>query len=142
MIHWNDYPGSDNLQGYASSCAYSRISSKYSNPQLFTAISSALDIEQGQDADCYWVTATSEEAETGRIPYNFLTKTYNSAGIFAVQLWVRGLPTVITVDDYIPFYGGSPLFDREAPSGAFWAVIMEKVWAKYNGNYEYINYGW
>ena len=59
-----------------------------------------------------------------------------------MQLWVRGLPTVITVDDYIPFYNGAPLFDRQSPTGAFWAVIMEKVWAKVNGNYEYINYGW
>jgi hypothetical protein len=22
MIHWNDYPGSDNLQAYASACTY------------------------------------------------------------------------------------------------------------------------
>jgi hypothetical protein len=34
------------------------------------------------------------------------------------------------------------LFNRAAPDGALWGVIMEKVWAKVNGNYEFINYGW
>ena len=81
-------------------------------------------------------------AESGRLAYNFLTKTYNAAGIFAVQLWVRGIPTVITVDDYAPFYNGGLIFDKQAPNGALWAVILEKVFAKLNGNYEYINYGW
>jgi hypothetical protein len=55
---------------------------------------------------------------------------------------VRGIPSVITVDDYVPFYNGNFIFDSKAPNGAFWAVIMEKVFAKLNGNYEYINYGW
>jgi hypothetical protein len=49
---------------------------------------------------------------------------------------------VVTVDDYIPIYNGNVLFDSRAPNGALWAVVLEKVWAKINGNYEAINYGW
>jgi hypothetical protein len=55
---------------------------------------------------------------------------------------VRGLPTVITIDDYIPTINGGYLMDSKAPDGALWGVFLEKVWAKVNGNYEYINDGW
>lgn len=59
-----------------------------------------------------------------------------------MKLWVRGLPTVITIDDYIPTQNGGYLFEAKAPDGALWAVFLEKVFAKLNGNYENINYGW
>jgi hypothetical protein len=32
--------------------------------------------------------------------------------------------------------------NRKAPDGDMWGVMFEKIWAKINGNYEYINYGW
>jgi hypothetical protein len=142
MIRWSDYPGAYSMTNYASASKYQRISANFKSPALFGSFSSANDIEQGQVSDCFWLTATSEIAESGRIVSTFLTKTYNSAGIFAVQLWIKGLPTVITVDDYVPFYNGGLVSDRQAPNGAFWGVILEKVFAKINGNYENINYGW
>ena len=49
---------------------------------------------------------------------------------------------MITVDDYVPTVNGAYLFEAKAPDGALWPVFMEKVWAKVNGNYEYINDGW
>jgi hypothetical protein len=72
----------------------------------------------------------------------FLTQNFNRAGIQAVQLYVRGLPTVVVIDDYLPFYGNNLLFNRRPPDGSFWGIILEKAFAKLNGNYEYINYGW
>jgi hypothetical protein len=72
----------------------------------------------------------------------FLTQNFNRAGIQAVQLYVRGLPTVIVIDDYIPFYNGNFLFNSKPPSGDLWGVVLEKAYAKLNGNYQFINYGW
>ena len=78
----------------------------------------------------------------GSIRNNFLTQSLNQQGVIAVKLWIRGLPTVITIDDYIPTMNGGYVFDSKAPSGALWGVFLEKVWAKVNGNYEFTNYGW
>ena len=72
----------------------------------------------------------------------FLTQNFNRAGIQAVKLYIRGLPTVIVMDDYVPFYGNNLVFNRKPSDGDFWSIIMEKAFAKINGNYEYINFGW
>jgi hypothetical protein len=34
------------------------------------------------------------------------------------------------------------IFNSKPPAGNLWGVMLEKVWAKINGNYEYINDGW
>jgi hypothetical protein len=39
-------------------------------------------------------------------------------------------------------WSGIMIFNRMAPDGAFYAALMEKAFAKVNGNYEFINYGW
>jgi hypothetical protein len=49
---------------------------------------------------------------------------------------------VITLDDYVPYYNNQIIYDRAANDGALWATILEKAFAKVNGNYEFINYGW
>ena len=42
------------------------------------------------------------------------------------------------VDDLLPTSGGGLIFDHIAPDKAMWGPMMEKVWAKINGNYENI----
>lgn len=32
--------------------------------------------------------------------------------------------------------------NRQPPDSDYWAIVIEKAWAKVNGNYENINYGW
>lgn len=81
-------------------------------------------------------------ANTGRMKSTFLTQNFNRAGVQAVKLYIRGVPTVVVVDDYVPFYNGGLLFNRQPADGSFWGLIIEKAFAKINGNFEYINYGW
>ncbi len=76
------------------------------------------------------------------MPATWLTKSFNPAGVLAVQVWVGGVPTVVTIDDYLPFYNGQLIFNQKSPAGDMWGAMLEKVWAKINGNYEYINDGW
>ena len=46
---------------------------------------------------------------------------------------------MITVDDYLPVGSrGNLVFDTTASDGSLWGPMMEKVWAKANGNYEKI----
>jgi hypothetical protein len=60
-----------------------------------------------------------------------------------VQLYIKGKRSVITIDDYIPFYGSTLLADNPSKvNGDWWAPILEKAWAKINNNYESVNNGW
>lgn len=127
---------------YANSCTYRRVYDLNRNAVLLSNAVNSFDIIQGQAADCYYITSTSEQAQQGRLQGNWLTKSFNSAGILAAQVWIGGVPTVVTIDDYLPYYNGQLIFNRQGPDGDLWGPMIEKVWAKINGNYENINYGW
>jgi hypothetical protein len=74
------------------------------------------------------------------------TKARNSGHVYSANLWVGGKKRPVTVDDNIPFvdYRGNgsylaPWFSKLGKEGGFWGPIMEKMWAKINGNYVNIN---
>jgi hypothetical protein len=76
----------------------------------------------------------------------FITQNYDCQGIIALNVWIRGIPTTLTIDDYIPFKSNtavpSLLFAYPGYDGSLWAPLLEKAWAKVNGNYENINGGY
>ena len=72
----------------------------------------------------------------------FGTDTYNEEGIFVINAYIRGVPVVYTVDDYLPFYNDKLVFASAAKDGGIWPAIIEKAYAKANGNYENIEAGW
>lgn len=47
----------------------------------------------------------------------------------------------MTVDDYLPVRNGNRLPFTKAYDGDIWVAIMEKVWAKVNGNYDHLPSG-
>ena len=102
------------------------------------------NIHQGALGDCYYLSSCSAVVEDpNRVKKIFLTQSYNSAGIFAVTVYVRGKPTQVVVDDYLPFYYGSNLiFDSVQKGEGIWAAILEKAWAKVNGNYDVTTAGY
>lgn len=57
-------------------------------------------------------------------------------------IYVKGRPEVVTIDDRLPWGTTSPLFLRGTSDNAFWATMVEKVFAKYAVNYETIGWGW
>jgi len=65
-----------------------------------------------------------------------------------MNLYVRGKPVVVVVDDRIAFEQdaatlvSSPFFANIGVDGSLWGVLMEKAWAKINGNYERTQAGW
>ena len=61
----------------------------------------------------------------------------------ALTLYIKGIPTKVYVDQYIPTKSGNmPVFADPSPiSGSFWVAILEKAYAKVNRNYEGINFG-
>jgi len=63
------------------------------------------DIDQGMLGDCYYLSAISALGMMNdRLNYTIETDRINDAGVFAMRVYVKGVPTVVAVDDYIPFY--------------------------------------
>jgi hypothetical protein len=70
-------------------------------------------------------------------------KTVNKGGIWAINTWVRGLPSLCVIDDLVPGKKDkkTPIFAKAGKDGALWAMLLEKCYAKTSGNYEYIGNG-
>jgi hypothetical protein len=64
----------------------------------------------------------------------------------AFNIFIRGMPFVLTIDDLIPFvYYQSqliPAFAQIGKDGALFGPLLEKLWAKINGCYERTAAGW
>ena len=59
-------------------------------------------------------------------------------------MYIKGVPTIVVVDDFLPNgtrKGTEIDFDKIAADGSLWGPMIEKIWAKVNGNYENINEG-
>lgn len=99
-------------------------------------------VAQGMVGDCYYLAGIAALAEfPERIDYNLATKTRNSAGLVALNVWVRGVPIQFVIDDNIPFWYSTPAFAQLGSDQSLWGPIFEKAWAKINGNYEITNGG-
>lgn len=57
---------------------------------------------------------------------------------------ILGRPTIIYVDDYLPFNGSSQnlYFAGQTYDNALWVSFVEKIWAKASGSYENAQGGW
>lgn len=94
---------------------------------------------QGQLGDCYIMSSLSTVAEKSSIPKgNMLTQYKNTAGIYAVTMYIRGKPWVISVDEKLLFTSSNNLlFAKEDSTGSnVWSAIYEKAWAKVRGSYD------
>lgn len=57
------------------------------------------------------------------------------------MLYPIGIPQIVVTDDSVPFYTGTnpdPVFMRAAPDAGIWPSLLEKLYAKAQGNYENI----
>jgi len=71
-----------------------------------------------------------------------VNNVFPSEGMIAVKLFVKGVPTIVTLDDFLPFYGSTLWFAQKPSDNDFWVPFIEKAFAKINGNYENIQSGW
>jgi hypothetical protein len=54
---------------------------------------------------------------------------------------VKGKPTIITLDDYLPYEGTKTkytVYSHPASDGGIWGTILEKAFAKASGTYHSI----
>lgn len=75
----------------------------------------------------------------------FIQNKSNKAGIYTIKMYLRGKPTLITIDDTLFFKQDTilssakpyPAYARIDPTNlTIWGPLLEKAWAKINGNFE------
>ena len=107
---------------------------------------SPMDIRQGWIGNCWFLSAASALAEVpGRLESTFLNNDneLNAAGIYGVNFYTLGLPHTVIVDDWLPLqqnWDGTfrTIFAKVGLDSSLWGAILEKAFAKYQGNYQHI----
>jgi hypothetical protein len=117
---------------------------------LFGAEIDADDIAQGGLGDCWLLSGIACLAEfPGAVQSVFSTRECSYRGKYTVRLWSNFDEKFVnvTVDDKIPCVqngdGWAPKYCNFNPTkpDCFWALILEKAFAKYNGSYKSLDGG-
>ena len=102
------------------------------------------DIAQGELPDCYFLSAVASIARNPKLIRGlFKTDTINQNGYYEIVLHIDGRPQIVVIDDLIPCYNlfKMPCFAK--PNGSeVWVLLLEKAFAKVNGGYLNIMYGY
>ena len=88
-------------------------------------------------ADDYFLSVLASLSDSSL--KNIITSSsYSSSGAFGANIYIKGILTQVIVDDLLPVYSKVPIFAQISSKNTVWAALLEKVWAKVNGNYENI----
>ena len=89
------------------------------------------------------MVAFSALAEYPERIHNIFHNTRRSeAGVYAVNIYVLGVPYTTYIDDYLPFTNlDELLFAQVGSDRALWGPLLEKAIAKYVGNYWHMDTG-
>ncbi|CDW87688.1 calpain family cysteine protease containing protein [Stylonychia lemnae] len=140
-IQWTGTKYSSNgLISYAGN-KWERLNNLCPECTLFGTSDYLNDITQGGLGDCYYLAGISAVAEiNSRFEKVFVNPQVNWAGLYAFNVYIRGIPHVMVVDDSIPAgqYGKKPVFAGLGGDNSIWGPLLEKAWAKANTNYEQI----
>ena len=87
------------------------------------------------------MSALAEHPE--RVQDIMISDDKEEAGIYAMNMYNLGIPFTQIVDDRMPMRSnGQSLFAGIGQDGSFWAMIVEKMFAKWYGNWEHLVGGW
>ena len=149
-IFWKDYRPTDkddDISDHVDRIEWKRLKDVFSDDKYSMWGSKGIsfaDPMQGQMGNCWLIAAASVSAqEPERIKEIFEIEHLNEAGVYAVQLYIMGIPVTVTVDDYLPFHKNtdSLIYSSEGPDNALWMPILEKASAKAYGSYEFLEGG-
>lgn len=107
--------------------------------QIFGGTFNPNDINQGGLGNCYLMAALAslQNIYDGEyIKKIFKTQTDNENHVYVTLWMIAGKPRLVAVDDWVPGKNkNTPFFADPTPDNDYWAMILEKSWAKINGNY-------
>lgn len=103
------------------------------------------DIHQGSLGNCYLLAAFASLAnirDGELIKDVFETKEDNEDHIYITRWMINGKPRFVAIDEWIPGRGKTPSFSKVSADFDFWAIILEKAWAKIHGTFMITQGGW
>jgi len=65
----------------------------------------------------------------------FETPVDNPNHIYVTRFMLNGKPRFVAVDEWVPGNRYGPSFSSSVGDNDYWAVILEKSWAKIHGDY-------
>jgi hypothetical protein len=99
------------------------------------------DISQGQLGDCYFLASLAAIVKSHPDYIRNMIKE-NGDGTYTVTFYRNGKPVEITVTGDLPCeLWLIPAYARAGDGGEVWVCIVEKAYAKFNGDYEAIANG-
>lgn len=110
MVYWADFPPpkeSNSLRDeYTLIKTFDSLFKKYPSNSLFGANGiDVMDTAQSQYlGDCYFIAGiVAYSQKTESFSKTFIIQEVNESGILAFNVYIRGMPFVLTIDDQIPF---------------------------------------
>ena len=114
------------------------------NYQVFEDGISPDDIIQGSIGDCYFLSAVGSLCKFSHyIDRLFLTKERTKEHLYGVFIFLNATWKLVIIDDFLPYTGKKFKKFAFSSSGGkeLWVALLEKAWAKVNGNYAKIGCG-
>ena len=114
------------------------------NYQVFEDGISPDDIIQGSIGDCYFLSAVGSLCKFSHyIDRLFLTKERTKEHLYGVFIFLNATWKLVIIDDFLPYTGKKFKKFAFSSSGGkeLWVALLEKAWAKINGNYAKIGCG-
>ena len=127
-----------------SEIEWKRISEIIPKPVIYEEIMNINNLRFGRISYIYFYSVLSALSQFPSL-FNkiILTREYNQNGIYKLLLFIDGEFQIIYIDDYFPCIKNSNILYFIKPSNfEFWAILIEKAWAKINGGYQNIINSW
>jgi hypothetical protein len=94
------------------------------------------DIVQGELGDCWFLGAASVVATREDLLYPLVLSAHPEYGFYQFKIYKNAKWRYITIDDFVPLKFGQIRFGKCADPSEIWVPLLEKAFAKLNGNYE------
>ena len=97
------------------------------------------DIIQGSLGNCYFLSAIASLSKyPNLIEKLFFFKEKSEENCYGCHFRINGIWKLVLVDDFIPCY--SSIYEKNfafshTNGNELWVILLEKAWAKLNGNY-------
>ena len=102
------------------------------------------DIVQGKICDCYFLSVLGSLCKFPELVDKlFYFKEKTKEHIYGIYFYINGHKKLVLIDDYLPYVGvGFKQFAMsKSEENEIWVALIEKAWAKINGNYIRIGCG-
>ena len=129
---------------HSSEIEWKRISEIIPKPVLFEGIMDINNLKFGRLSYIYFYSVLSALSQFPSI-FNkiILTKEYNPNCFYKLILFIDGEFQLVYIDDFFPCIKNTNILYFIKPLNfEFWAILIEKAWAKVNGGYQNIINSW